>query len=128
MLPGDHRENNREHQQRIKEEDRLLRHDQWPEKAPVERNFPRIVCWQRGIQLPLLLTGNSDVVREQRAETVELVQPVNQSEDRIDRQRCLRVDQETLPQRVPAHILQPRSEERRVGKECRSRWAPYHYK
>src|SRR5204863_907369 len=22
--------------------------------------------------------------------------------------------------------VQPRSEERRVGKECRSRWAPYH--
>ena len=26
--------------------------------------------------------------------------------------------------RVPAK--QPRSEERRVGKECRSRWSPYH--
>src|SRR5579885_458570 len=24
--------------------------------------------------------------------------------------------------------LEPRSEERRVGKECRSRWSPYHYK
>src|SRR5262245_66459197 len=24
--------------------------------------------------------------------------------------------------------LKPRSEERRVGKECRSRWWPYHYK
>ena len=23
-------------------------------------------------------------------------------------------------------ILSPRSEERRVGKECRSRWSPYH--
>ena len=23
-------------------------------------------------------------------------------------------------------IQQPRSEERRVGKECRSRWSPYH--
>ena len=23
-------------------------------------------------------------------------------------------------------ILAPRSEERRVGKECRSRWSPYH--
>src|SRR3712207_7770945 len=23
-------------------------------------------------------------------------------------------------------LLQPRSEERRVGKECRSRWSPYH--
>src|SRR3712207_3279902 len=24
------------------------------------------------------------------------------------------------------HVLPPRSEERRVGKECRSRWSPYH--
>ena len=24
------------------------------------------------------------------------------------------------------HILIARSEERRVGKECRSRWSPYH--
>src|SRR2546430_17513538 len=24
------------------------------------------------------------------------------------------------------HRLRPRSEERRVGKECRSRWSPYH--
>ena len=24
------------------------------------------------------------------------------------------------------HILENRSEERRVGKECRSRWSPYH--
>src|SRR5438034_11652567 len=24
--------------------------------------------------------------------------------------------------------VDPRSEERRVGKECRSRWSPYHYK
>src|SRR5579862_9806366 len=36
----------------------------------------------------------------------------------------------TAPGRViPAggtKIIQPRSEERRVGKECRSRWSPYH--
>src|SRR2546430_17738780 len=25
-------------------------------------------------------------------------------------------------------VLDARSEERRVGKECRSRWSPYHYK
>src|SRR5690349_22846647 len=25
-------------------------------------------------------------------------------------------------------VFQCRSEERRVGKECRSRWSPYHYK
>ena len=27
---------------------------------------------------------------------------------------------------VKFHELSPRSEERRVGKECRSRWSPYH--
>src|ERR1039457_7295523 len=28
----------------------------------------------------------------------------------------------------PVRPSAPRSEERRVGKECRSRWSPYHYK
>ena len=27
---------------------------------------------------------------------------------------------------VPSELLLTRSEERRVGKECRSRWSPYH--
>src|SRR2546430_17563049 len=29
-------------------------------------------------------------------------------------------------QRTGSHYRQVRSEERRVGKECRSRWSPYH--
>src|SRR2546425_12116323 len=29
-------------------------------------------------------------------------------------------------QKLRASPLRPRSEERRVGKECRSRWSPYH--
>src|SRR5260370_23107826 len=28
--------------------------------------------------------------------------------------------------RSPEHLARHRSEERRVGKECRSRWSPYH--
>src|SRR3712207_7544995 len=31
------------------------------------------------------------------------------------------------PQPTPPHGFMLRSEERRVGKECRSRWSPYHY-
>src|SRR5256885_7739414 len=35
-----------------------------------------------------------------------------------------------LVKHKPSHLLEvhpkPRSEERRVGKECRSRWSPYH--
>src|SRR3989449_7214524 len=35
-------------------------------------------------------------------------------------------DQESQRVGGPAVPLRPRSEERRVGKECRSRWSPYH--
>ena len=37
---------------------------------------------------------------------------------------ALGFDEETLDSIVP--ISKMRSEERRVGKECRSRWSPYH--
>ena len=30
------------------------------------------------------------------------------------------------PAGINAIVVQDRSEERRVGKECRSRWSPYH--
>src|SRR5260370_40481967 len=38
-------------------------------------------------------------------------------------------EQVTIPhtnKRLPWHSFDERSEERRVGKECRSRWSPYH--
>src|SRR5437660_5665937 len=45
----------------------------------------------------------------------------------IDRHR---LHVETVPRdALPMHpeiLVAPRSEERRVGKECRSRWSPYH--
>src|SRR5439155_17435157 len=54
--------------------------------------------------------------------------------------RPLRGERHRLRPRPPSHprdgrrperghrqaVPQPRSEERRVGKECRSRWSPYH--
>src|SRR5256885_10664212 len=33
---------------------------------------------------------------------------------------------EQTPNSPPSFKIEPRSEERRVGKECRSRWSPYH--
>ena len=33
---------------------------------------------------------------------------------------------EFLRQAIRRTTIRPRSEERRVGKECRSRWSPYH--
>src|SRR5258708_14715458 len=42
---------------------------------------------------------------------------------------CLRSEEHTSELQSPDHLvcrLLLRSEERRVGKECRSRWSPYH--
>ena len=35
-------------------------------------------------------------------------------------------EQHSAKSEVPYCVTSPRSEERRVGKECRSRWSPYH--
>ena len=47
----------------------------------------------------------------------------------MDHDRYLPLIQTEL-KKLPVYIrdfyLQTRSEERRVGKECRSRWSPYH--
>ena len=38
----------------------------------------------------------------------------------------LDTEQEDTPYQKHLAVAQLRSEERRVGKECRSRWSPYH--
>ena len=35
-------------------------------------------------------------------------------------------DEEVMCESLAAWLREDRSEERRVGKECRSRWSPYH--
>src|SRR2546421_9620828 len=40
----------------------------------------------------------------------------------VDAARAINISQD----REIIHVLPQRSEERRVGKECRSRWSPYH--
>ena len=40
--------------------------------------------------------------------------------------RELRKYTSTASKDIQENIVEPRSEERRVGKECRSRWSPYH--
>ena len=40
--------------------------------------------------------------------------------------KILIIDDSALMRRVISDIIKTRSEERRVGKECRSRWSPYH--
>ena len=48
------------------------------------------------------------------------------SEIMTPRERLITVPEGTTPEQAKALLNKHRSEERRVGKECRSRWSPYH--
>src|SRR5574344_1790388 len=67
------------------------------------------------------VNGLTDIQDEEKAELKE-VTPDSIPEDIIG-EEFVETDLEDLPQTTSD---KPRSEERRVGKECRSRWSPYH--
>src|SRR5256885_12998056 len=56
----------------------------------------------------------------------QLAQVPGLADHRAQRAAALVLGSEQVAVRQPG--LVQRSEERRVGKECRSRWSPYHYK
>src|SRR5687767_6320797 len=71
-----------------------------------------------GVQETVTVTGEAPVVDVTSARTEQTIDGKTVSEIPTSRLYS------SLTQLVPA--LNVRSEERRVGKECRSRWSPYH--
>src|SRR5256885_4857017 len=55
-----------------------------------------------------------------------VVEPVECVERDLQRVGIERAEAFVEEQRVDGGLVADRSEERRVGKECRSRWSPYH--
>ena len=88
--------------------------------------------------LDLMLPGidGFEICKQIREEKNTPILMVSAKKDDIDKIRGLGLgadDYITKPfspselvARVKAHLARYRSEERRVGKECRSRWSPYH--
>ena len=60
--------------------------------------------------------------------TIDRVQNVHCSQDDDESRKILiTLSDKGKPYTVPTNsVIHLRSEERRVGKECRSRWSPYH--
>src|SRR3712207_550472 len=68
----------------------------------------------------VLLVQRERVLLARRVDTPDCV-PMGR-DDRVEHEGY----NEQVPEDVARQILDSRSEERRVGKECRSRWSPYH--
>ena len=64
------------------------------------------------------LTGHEAAIKETARITDEFVEP--------DADKKQELDEELRMIRMALADIKTRSEERRVGKECRSRWSPYH--
>src|ERR1039458_7858015 len=89
-----------------------------PEHDSISR--PGCLARKRSIMLYTIVTANGkpavllNIDRQPDSNTVAVADEVHAEVDRI---------RQSLP---PGIHIEPRSEERRVGKECRSRWSPYH--
>src|SRR5256885_11766249 len=64
-------------------------------------------------------------VRADQAEDLAGADLERHAGERLETAKCL-LHLDATEQRNRARPRRPRSEERRVGKECRSRWSPYH--
>src|ERR1051325_11694265 len=75
----------------------------------------------------LALTTNGVLLEQQAAELYAAgLRRINVHLDTLDRERFRHITRRDDLDRVLEGIETCRSEERRVGKECRSRWSPYH--
>src|SRR5260370_4494842 len=74
--------------------------------------------------LPIYLQGLRDVRIQLVASVPDLIQPLE-----VGRKLNSMLNEQNESSSIESHRstdLDKRSEERRVGKECRSRWSPYH--
>src|SRR2546425_9699843 len=80
----------------------------------------KLVTGVQTCALPILAQGT-----ERRFEAREIARPrvARRAPQREVGAKRPRLGRETERRELPLHL---RSEERRVGKECRSRWSPYH--
>ena len=78
--------------------------------------------------LTVLLKGLGKLSAEERPAAGARINQVKQGVEAALQQRRDALQQNKLAQKLAAEALDVtlRSEERRVGKECRSRWSPYH--
>src|SRR5436309_16123020 len=102
-----------------------------------DRHAPREICNDQIRSALVHMAGTAKLLShhadELPVEGEELEAAVLAVRDRKDRLHSARVEPDAvrsahLPRLRAFASPGPRSEERRVGKECRSRWSTYHYK
>src|SRR2546425_11574061 len=76
-----------------------------------------------GMTFPLMLRG-LNLTDDQKAQVKQLM--ANHRSTLHDLFSQLRTAREDMSNKLLSPAALQRSEERRVGKECRSRWSPYH--
>src|SRR2546428_12764084 len=97
-------------------------------RPPRSTLFPYTTLFRSHVaqQLPDRLGAHPDLERVGPVLLLELAGLVDRDEILLLRGRDLGVEDHVFLEVEDLLQLAQRSEERRVGKECRSRWSPYH--
>src|SRR2546421_3614803 len=80
--------------------------------------------WSSDVCSSDLDAPGDDIVEGGETDLAEIVKGVRRVEE--DRGSLVGAERTNVRFGVFVELHRPRSEERRVGKECRSRWSPYH--
>ena len=81
----------------------------------------------RDAQIPVVFSAVSDPVSAGLVRSLDFPDTgATGTTDTLNFDGQLKMIRAFLPKAKTINVLDDRSEERRVGKECRSRWSPYH--
>jgi len=89
------------------------------EEADVKWSFKWIGCWPVGMALQGFVRNNADIGVGERAETVKLIEAVEQAEEAINRDGCGGIGSAAFPELRGGSVIEQKNEkhERDTGEQ-----------
>src|SRR5258708_6196134 len=110
-LPNQKGQQEGENEQRVEQEDGFLGSDERAQQAFAERRVPGEIRREVGVESSLLRGVHRQVGGEERAETIELVEPVQEEEAGVTRRGHEKPGAKAREERAAANVFEPQGQD-----------------